>query len=157
MGRKYFLRRPTSQYQKFTFCPNWPWKKTVRKFCPAPFLPLLAKIGAVRPLKFFRQKKFFIKPFELFCRIFGLLTTVVRTPINEQCYQLFCLFDLTHDRLGGGGGVGGDYGVYAVLVSCITSCWYCYHCSHTNKGKKRKQKNKNKTLIHRSIHALVVP
>ena len=50
--------------------------KIVRQNISAPFLPLLVKMGAVRPPIFLGQKIFLGAPFELFCRIFGHLTTV---------------------------------------------------------------------------------
>ena len=82
---------------------------------------------------------------------------MVRTPINEQCYQLFCLFDLTHDRLGGGGSRG-VITVFMLFWFPVSQVVGIVTIAHTQiRENKRNQKNKNKTLIHRSIHALVVP
>ena len=54
------------------------------KICPAFFLPLLDKIGAVWPLKFLCQMILFPASFELFCRIFGQLATVVSAGLADR-------------------------------------------------------------------------
>ena len=54
-------------------------------FFQSLFPPLSAKIGSARPPKFLGQQIFLAAPFELFCRIFGHLATVVLTENKLNC------------------------------------------------------------------------
>ena len=85
--KKTFYNKTKFTTQKTDFRSKLPLKKKLkvaRKCFPTPFLSLLDKIWGRTATKLLAQMIFVAAPFELFCRIFGHLATVMMIAVKMQ-------------------------------------------------------------------------
>ena len=93
LGRKYFILKPKSQHQKFTFYPNCPGKaQKIYKCFPVPCLPVFAKIMGPTATNIPRPKNIFGRPLLCYFAEFSAtwqqgLLTAVGMPRNKSALR----------------------------------------------------------------------